>query len=374
MQEFLNDTSIETGVIIDVDVRRFTADVGTQHTNRQLFGIPWTSPYLHIETGEGINYMPEVGAPCLICIPSDGDDNAFIIGYLPTPSGELYRSNRITMNPGDIALNTRDGNHVILRRGGVVQIGSTHIAQRLYLPLGNAIKDFAQNYLMTTPGGELEWQLAKDEGDVDVTPTRWMLKVKEQAEQTDKAGEEVPTIRMVLGSSLPKKDPHKTEGQSNLRNSTLQDPGLPVVELDITIPGEKVSSFNIAIDGGGNTTVKTLGGMRMFIQNQFLAEMKTRKVNISEKDTLQAKTREEYYENQTTNYTTSVEKGTTKKIDARVMLGDMNVQGAALRDAAEFITALEGAFVTAKGDKVLFAPGTKQLLQRLYVSNKVTIG
>jgi hypothetical protein len=278
------------------------------------------------------------------------------------------------MNPGDIAINTRDGNHIILRRGGAIQIGATPIAQRLYLPLGNVIRDFAQNYHLTTPGGELSWELAKDEGIAGGTPTRWVLKAKEYAEQNNKAGEEVPTVRVVIGTSLPKKDPDKTEGQSNLRLSTLEEPGTPVVELDITIPGEKESSFNIAIDGGGNTTIKTLGGMRVFIKSAFLAEMDSRKVNVSKKDTLASETREEYFTDQKTNYQTSIEKGTTKKIDARVMLGDMNKQGSALRDAAQFITALETAFVTAKGDKVVFAPGTKQLLQQLYVSSKVTIG
>lgn len=373
MQEYPNDTSIETGVIIDVDIRRYTVDVGTQHTSRQLFGIPWSSAYLHIESGEGINYMPEVGAPCLICIPSDGDDNAFIIGYLPTPSGDSYKSNRIKMNPGDIALNTRDGNYVILRRGGAVQIGSTNIAQRLYLPLGNAIKDFCQNYQMVTPGGELYWEMATDEKLGEATPTRWVLKAKEIAEQ-ETNGEEVPTVRVVIGTTLPKKDPDKTEGESNLRRSTLEDAGLPVLEMDITLPGNKDSSFNLAIDGGGSTTVSTQGGMRVFIKKAFLAEMDSRKVNITAKDTLVAETREEHFTDQKTNYSTSTEKGTTKKIEARVMLGDMGKQGAALRDAAKFITALEAAFVTVKGDKVLFAPGIKQLLQQLYVSNKVTIG
>jgi len=374
MQEYLNDTSIETGVIIDVDVRRYTADVGTQHTSRQLFGIPWSSPYLHIENGEGINYFPEVGAPCLVCIPSDGEDNAFIIGYLPTSSGDSYKTNRISMNPGDIALNTRDGNHVILRRGGAVQIGSTAIAQRLYLPLGNAIKDFAQNYHMTTPGGEMYWELATDEKSEGATPTRYVLKVKEIAEQ-ERGGEEYPSIIAVLGTSLRKKDPDKRNGQHNLSHSNIDEPGNPVVELDITLPSISTSSFNIAIDGGGNMTLLTQGDVEFVTCKKLYVTSRGRNTNIEGNDKLEVSVkREEIYKDHSMEYTTSVEKGTTKKIDARVMLGDMNGQGPALRDAAKFITALEAAFVTVKGDKVQFLPGTKQLLQQLYVSSKVTIG
>jgi len=76
------------------------------------------------------------------------------------------RGNRMLLNPGDYVLSTRDDNKIVLRRGGLIQIASTGLAQRLYIPLGNYIKDFFENYGAFSPNGSLEWTRDSKTSDV----------------------------------------------------------------------------------------------------------------------------------------------------------------------------------------------------------------
>jgi len=76
-----------------------------------------------------------------------------------------FKSNRPDLNPGDIGFTTRDENFIILRRGGVLQLGATPVAQRIYLPILNYIKDFAENYDLTTFGGDVSWTVGRSEDD-----------------------------------------------------------------------------------------------------------------------------------------------------------------------------------------------------------------
>ena len=82
-QEFFEDTVIETAVVIDVNMQKWTVDVATQYSEKNLYSVPWSLPYLHPENGEGILFVPEIGTQCLLCTPSDGEEAPFIIGFLP---------------------------------------------------------------------------------------------------------------------------------------------------------------------------------------------------------------------------------------------------------------------------------------------------
>ena len=69
------------------------------------------------------------------------------------------------MNPGDIGMTTRDGNFIMLRRGGIVQLGATAMAQTVYIPIRNYIKQFCENYELHTLGGDVEWRVDRVESD-----------------------------------------------------------------------------------------------------------------------------------------------------------------------------------------------------------------
>jgi hypothetical protein len=147
----------EEAIIINVNHKTWTVDVETRHSAKAVNDVQCLVPYHHFSGGEGMHYLPEVGAICMLGWPSDNTP-PFIMGYKgaasvigptstdgePQRSGTeatgsatdvSFKSNRPDLLPGDIAFTTRDENFIILRRGGVIQIGSTSIAQRLYIPI-----------------------------------------------------------------------------------------------------------------------------------------------------------------------------------------------------------------------------------------------
>lgn len=193
----------EEATIVDVNRRTWTVSVETTHSAKTVNDIQCLSPYLHYVGGAGVHHLPEVGAKCMIAWPSDNSP-PFVLGYIGAarvimsddggplrstadPEGSTddvsFDSGRPELNPGDVALTTRDGNMVILRRGGVIQIGATPVAQRLYIPILNYIKDFCENYDLTTMGGELSWTVGRVEEDPGANaPVRYTLLVNEFAQ------------------------------------------------------------------------------------------------------------------------------------------------------------------------------------------------
>jgi hypothetical protein len=61
----------------------------------------------------------------------------------------------------------RNGNFVILHRGGVLQIGASELAQRIYIPLQNLISDISQTYRHYNTGGAINWYLASGESETN---------------------------------------------------------------------------------------------------------------------------------------------------------------------------------------------------------------
>lgn len=154
--------------VLNVNTRDYTVDVQYEsYPYSSHFYIPWMTPYLHQNQGEGMAIMPEVGSTVWVCMPSETGRDAFVLGWTPVQETGTYRAGRELLNPGDIHFKTRDGNFLFLRRGGIVQVGSTPVCQRLYIPIRNIIRDLAENYELSTPAGDLTWQVARaeDQGD-----------------------------------------------------------------------------------------------------------------------------------------------------------------------------------------------------------------
>ncbi len=154
--------------VLNVNTKDFTVDVAYEsYPYSSHLDIPFMVPYLHQNNGEGFSFMPEIGSTCWVCNPSESGRDAFVLGWAPVAEDGSYRAGRQLLNPGDIHLSTRDGNFVAIRRGGVVQIGSSSICQRLYIPIRNIIRDFSENYELTTPAGDLNWTVLRteDRGD-----------------------------------------------------------------------------------------------------------------------------------------------------------------------------------------------------------------
>lgn len=173
--------------VVNVNLVNWTVDVYTQFDRKWYFDIQVASPYMHYSNGEGLSVFPEVGAQCMVCIPSDSSP-PFVQSFLMPPevvdlatedapkgttsqsssgktsSGASFAGGRPKVKPGDIWLRTRDDNFVILHRGGVLQIGATELAQRLFIPLNNFIMDVSQNYAHHNSGGSCLWGLQEGPG------------------------------------------------------------------------------------------------------------------------------------------------------------------------------------------------------------------
>lgn len=187
---------IETARIVNVNIKDWSLDLVSEYGVKKFFDIQWMSPYLHFFNGEGIYVMPEVGALCWLCTPSAGKlATPFVLGFktevdqsnLEEPALN-FKANRQTLNPGDIMMKTRDENFIILRRGGVIQIGATPITQRIYVPIGNLIRDICENYLLQTLAGDMEWCVDRvDQSDAGDSKTRFRLRSKTNAGEPEHA-------------------------------------------------------------------------------------------------------------------------------------------------------------------------------------------
>lgn len=174
---------VETAMVVDVDIETYRVSVLTQHDGQKfLTELAFATPYQHYANGEGIYFMPEVGSTVWVCWPSDGS-RPFIMGWAPArETNDSLRSNKMELNPGDIYLGTRDENFLILRRGGVVQVGGGPLSQRMFIPVNNTIKDFCENYGLHSLGGDLEWTIQREESTTDgKRPALLQVRAKEYA-------------------------------------------------------------------------------------------------------------------------------------------------------------------------------------------------
>lgn len=216
---------IETGRVIDVDLNTYTLTATTQFTKKPHSGISWATPYQHYANGEGFHFIPEVGSLCWMCFPSDGM-RPFILAWRSAMTEGDYRGLKPDLNPGDMYLGTRDDNFLILRRGGVVQIGGGPLNQRVFLPLDNSIQDFCENYGLSTPGGDLTWKVERSEKTADGRrPAVLTISAREFAKDS------APVAVLQIGSHDPAKPTILT---LNLRKSGSSDQA-----LNLTLSADK---------------------------------------------------------------------------------------------------------------------------------------
>ena len=157
---------IEKCRIVDVNVKDYTVTTSTEHTYKKRFDVPFGVPYCNFDTGEGINFMPEVGSYCYVFTPSEDKGTEFVFGwFVPDDDQGRYRGQRPLLNPGDIHISTKDGNFVVVRRGGVTQIGATPICQMIFLPIRNVVELFFENLGFHGVPGDLSWTVARQDED-----------------------------------------------------------------------------------------------------------------------------------------------------------------------------------------------------------------
>ena len=179
------------GRISEVDAPRWLCKVRVDGRDDDVTTtIP--SVYSHPMNGEGIHFLPEVGAFCYVCFSSDKKTIPFLLsaGAATVPkdrssseglpgSMDMFRP---LLTAGDIALLTRDGNGLTLRRGGVTELKGTSLAKIVFNPTMNQVFTIAENYRVQTFGGSTEWKNLRREEDSDgQVRTRLSTVVKEYA-------------------------------------------------------------------------------------------------------------------------------------------------------------------------------------------------
>lgn len=169
------------GRILKVNLVNWTVDVMGAYDQKFWLDVQVSSTYMHYNNGEGSYTMPEVGATCYLCLPSDSSPPFVLCFVMPptvvddtgtadAPEGTTshgqtqqyatdatFSGGRPRAQSGDIIMRTRDDNFVILHRGGVLQLGATPICQRMYIPLNNLISDFSGNYEHHNTAGAISW-------------------------------------------------------------------------------------------------------------------------------------------------------------------------------------------------------------------------
>jgi len=243
---FINPV-IESARVLNVNINEWSVDVATKRSEKTYFDIQVMTPYFHFANGEGIYVMPEVGSMVWVCKPSEGRmSSAFVLGFQAPydEDNDSYRCRRQNLNPGDIMMRTRDENFLILRRGGVVQIGSTPTAQRIYVPIQNFIRDFCESYQMFTFGGELTWIVERtDQTVTGDAPTKFSLRAKEKANDPEFIAD------LTIGSH--------GEGDKTTLDLVVRDSGLTGAQLKarmtITKEGDVAweikKDYTIQVDG-----------------------------------------------------------------------------------------------------------------------------
>ena len=262
---------IHEAKVLDVNMTNWTVDCVTVFDQKRFFDIQVASPYLNASRGEGIYAVPEVGSKCLVCVPSDGPPPFVLAFIMPSettmgvpeqedetqvqPDGSTYQGGREKGKPGDIVLRGRDGNFVILHRGGVLQFGSSELAQRICVPLDNLVTDISQNYNHFNSGGSINWGIRPGSPDDNPeTEYRHTFRVY--------ANDQFADVRVAVGKvHNPVPEPAGDDG------STVDLQQLGIGTTDIT-----VFEFVLAPDGfDGDGQPQSAQGktrFRMFLDQQ----------------------------------------------------------------------------------------------------------
>lgn len=292
--EGLVGAHILEGKVVDINLKLWTVDVVSQFDQRTYLNIQIASPYLHSNRGDGIYVMPEIGAKCHVCIPSDGPPPFVLDFIMPAEgvdsggddqgAGEQEPSNtsgfpggRVRPKPGDIYIKGRDGNFVILHRGGVLQIGSTELAQRIYIPLQNLVTDISQNYRHYNSGGMEGWYLAS--GDSETNPPAIRRDVYRLL-----VGDERATIRVTKGRAkdfVTAVDGDEIIGQELIGMGSVSSKDNPLIYEVVIAPegfepdtgavnGDtaKATKLRYVVDKEGNATLAADGGVFLYTRKK----------------------------------------------------------------------------------------------------------
>jgi hypothetical protein len=127
---------------------------------RQISNVTWMNPLI-TPSGSGMYVVPKEGTKVVVCFTKKGQP--IILGYLtPTSITGDFSLGRQPMPGGSMVIETDYGNKILVQEGGIIQIQSTPVCKRTYIPGQDMIRDFCRNYFLTTSGGQMSWTESRD--------------------------------------------------------------------------------------------------------------------------------------------------------------------------------------------------------------------
>lgn len=244
----LEHPRIEIGRILNIYPERGTVDFRSEMSEQYRYDIPYCMPYFDQTEGSGIYANPEVGTTALCLTTSEG--RSFIMAYIGVDEEGSYLGGRPTGVPGDVSVTGRDGNFMVIRRGGIVQIGSKPICQSVYLPTRNIIQQFCENFELHSIAGDMYFTVDRPEDSSEGhSKVRYSLNIREYADDKTSIAD------LVIGNQpdnlvLSLITKNKGDGDTKIK-ITLDKEGTLNVSL------EKNLKINIKGDTSITTTGKT---------------------------------------------------------------------------------------------------------------------
>jgi hypothetical protein len=232
------------GVVKNIDPVKYTCEVVDTHGGEHP-GVTIMPQYIN-EDGGGSFFMPSVNSTVMLMFPSDRRSPIIMGGSaLPRQLDEGdeeedpndFRMNRPVIQGGDQAMTSGDGNFVIMRKGGVIEIGSSQVAQRLYIPLSNLITDICENYQLVNSGGTISFRSRREDerhGE-GRTPVEFRMKIKDFSQDP-------PLIDVGLGRMADEDDELLVDGQT----------GQVIAKVIIAGEDGEAGTFRYWIDKDGN--------------------------------------------------------------------------------------------------------------------------
>lgn len=177
----LGTVRLELGVITDVDFVNGVVSVRTEMSEQPSYRVPLLSPYINQTTTEGMKWMPKGGETVIVAIFSD--DTRRILGFTGVDEEGSHNYGFGEMNGGDFFIRGGNDSFLRMRSGGVVEIGSSPSCSSIYIPTRNITHHIAENWILDTFAGSLEFKTDREEdSDEGHTPTFMTLNIKEFAD------------------------------------------------------------------------------------------------------------------------------------------------------------------------------------------------
>lgn len=267
------------GVVETVDTTHYTCTVRTEHS--LIYDVPLTPVFLS-PNGQGMWFLPEPGTRVLVGTVGNGTRNEYTFmigasfGVEQDPFAELevsedaaaeeevvdvdFRNNRPVLQPGEIVLSSSDRNFIIMRKGGIIEVGATQAAKRFYIPLQNVVRDLCQIYELQNSAGI--FQMVRKESD--------------QTWGTDKIT--VPAAAPDGETDSEEVEINKIPTELNLRVKEFESDANPIVSIDFgNITRTLIGEEGLGEDALGNIVHKLYTG---FDENNGLAHVLAR-LNIN---------------------------------------------------------------------------------------------